>query len=492
MVSRVLGMDRKAATVSFLYFLPSLLAVAYFTYVWRHFQLDDALIYLRYVRNFHEGHGLVYNPGEKFNGLTSPFFSYLIVLGSFVVRNLHVLTLGVAAVCLAATGFLGGRILCSTELGQAFTSFVIVTFGYFYSTFGMETPLFLMLIALSLYLYRKGSDYFVISLALVVATRGEGIFLALPMAFDYLLRHRRLPDLRLCVIGALIFITPFLISRFYYGAFLPATGDAKIGQGQSGFWGAGWIFFNVEILLGYNFHHSLYPPILLSVMAVCGAYLGFRQPVTKISLVFVCLLLAFYAGLNIPNYHWYYAPFFFFAVVFACFWIVQVVAKLWTQVTQPGARVALGFILIAAFLPSYVKSLPASHGGGRNERYAEAGNWLATNLQPNTSVALVEIGTVGWYGPNTHIIDILGLTNKYNADFIAKRDTLSWLTKYQPDYILRHEPPWPFEAGATHVEKRGMYSPAPGFNIPGLVLLKKSDAVTDAQIIDAASSKPEK
>ena len=60
---------------STLLFLAPILLASYFGYLWREYQLDDALIYLRYIKNFQEGHGLVYNPGERFNGLTSPFFT---------------------------------------------------------------------------------------------------------------------------------------------------------------------------------------------------------------------------------------------------------------------------------------------------------------------------------------------------------------------------------------------------------------------------------
>ena len=41
--------------------------VILFIHSWqvREYQLDDALIYLRYIRNFIEGNGLVYNKGEQ-------------------------------------------------------------------------------------------------------------------------------------------------------------------------------------------------------------------------------------------------------------------------------------------------------------------------------------------------------------------------------------------------------------------------------------------
>lgn len=68
----------------------------------------------------------------------------------------------------------------------------------------------------------------------------------------------------------------------------------------------------------------------------------------------------------------------------------------------------------------------------------------------------------------------LGVTNKYNADFIANKDVHSWLTKYSPDYILVHEPLWPFEAATSCLTRTAAYAPAPRFNFPGYQLLVKS------------------
>ncbi|HRC70712.1 MAG TPA: hypothetical protein PLS42_13790 [Candidatus Competibacter denitrificans] len=73
------------------------LPLFYLAWVNRHYQLDDALIYLRYVRNFLNGEGLVYNEGVYFNGLTSPLYSYLLILAGALVSNLQVATILLAA-----------------------------------------------------------------------------------------------------------------------------------------------------------------------------------------------------------------------------------------------------------------------------------------------------------------------------------------------------------------------------------------------------------
>ena len=55
----------------------SLLVIAVNGFIFRGHELDDALIYARYIQNLISGNGFVYNAGEAVNGLTSPLFAYL-------------------------------------------------------------------------------------------------------------------------------------------------------------------------------------------------------------------------------------------------------------------------------------------------------------------------------------------------------------------------------------------------------------------------------
>lgn len=480
--SDVTGQVMRKIDYANLLFIAPLVAISVFTYLWQNYQLDDALIYLRYIKNFQVGHGLVYNPGEKFNGLTSPLFSYLILAGSFLVKDLQLLTVWASAFFLIGAALFAGKLFSETKLGQAFTTFTLVSFGYFYSTIGMETSLFLLLIGLSLYLYKIKSAYFVIALALLIITRNEGIFLAPPIMVDYILRNKKLPSIKLISISLIIFLVPFFFNKFYYGDFLPATGGAKIGQGQSGFWGSGWIFFHVTHLY-QDFSHSFYALAIFLLAAIAGAVLLAKNRLAVIAAMFIGMLLGFYALLNIPNYHWYYAPFFYFGLIFFCYAFERTILMLKsaTWLNRSLRNIALGFIafLIGSFYVNTMPFVPLT----RHEAYAAIGAWIKANTPPNASIALVEIGTVGWYAER-YIVDILGLTNKYNADYIAKGDVFSWLKHYQPDYILRHDPPWPLEASTKPLEWFGAYRIVSDFDFPDYALLKKTGKYNDQQIAE--------
>ena len=456
---------------------PILLAL-YFGYIWRDYQLDDALIYLRYIKNFQEGYGLVYNPGERFNGLTSPFFTLLILLGSFFTQNLQWLSVVTSVCFLVLTAYFSAQLFTRSRFGELLTMFSIVGFGYFYSTIGMETLLFLLLIVLSLYLYKINSDYVVISLALLVITRSEGIFLATPICVDYLIRHKKLPKPAYILSGLVLLVLPFIFNKLYYGDFLAVTGSAKIGQGKSGFWGYGWIFFQADHLFGFFSGNRFIAWALLSFAAL-GSILLHKNRLAIISVIFIISLLGFYGLLNIPNYHWYYAPFFLLTLIFACSAIESLIFKCW----QAKSLSLKGFSILALILLMgfYFKYTMPWESGFTNEAYIQMGKWLKANTSPKASVAMVEVGTVGWYA-DRRIIDILGLTNPYNSDYIAKGDADSWPIHYQPDYILTHQPLWIHEIVMKPLEESGAYAPVAEFKFPGYTLLYKTGKYSDGDI----------
>jgi len=459
--------------------LVPIVIVIYFAYLARNFQLDDALIYLRYIRNLFDGQGLVYNPGTNLNGLTSPLYTYLMIMGSMILRDLQLTSIVISAVFMVGACLVGGRLFSRSNFEAIFTASVIGAIAYFYHTFGMETPIFLFLIGLSLYLYKKESPWFIISLALLLITRSEGVFLGAVIAVDYLVRHRRLPDYRYLVAATLIVAGPFVFSYFYYGSLLPATGGAKIGQGQSGLWGAGWSFLDVGYFIPAFLKGSALAAGIFFGLALYGFYTEIRNRIVIIAGVFLALLAAFYIGLNIPNYHWYYAPFVYFMVIFASrgLWRLFELALGW----RLPLRVALVFVVSTGFGYSLTKSVSLEERGA-NQGYVMMGNWLNENTPADSSVAMVEIGTVGWYSER-EIIDILGLVSDYNAQYLANRQFMHWLLHYQPDYIIRHDPVWAHETSVMALQNSNLYEPVPELNIPGLILLKRSPTVTAEDVL---------
>lgn len=90
--------------------------VAFFTYLDRGFQLDDALIYLRYIRNVLDGNELTYNVGDSFNGLTSPLNSYLVLVLAWISKNYQLAAILLSGVFMTGACFVGGGNICKKYL----------------------------------------------------------------------------------------------------------------------------------------------------------------------------------------------------------------------------------------------------------------------------------------------------------------------------------------------------------------------------------------
>lgn len=194
--SPLAGEGRRSERWRFYLYLLSCLPLFYLAWVNRNYQLDDALIYLRYVRNFLNGEGLVYNSGVYFNGLTSPLYSYLMILSGALIKDLQTANILLAAILHASTLIAFTEVFFIKRSLAARCLFIILagTFPYFFLVYGMETPLFMLMIGLCLYCYRI-EQYFWLGVfsGLLILTRVEGIFLVAVLLAGYLIRHRRLP-----------------------------------------------------------------------------------------------------------------------------------------------------------------------------------------------------------------------------------------------------------------------------------------------------------
>ena len=474
-------MMRKTLNLLLFLALPGLVVV-FFSYLNRNFQMDDALIYLRYIRNFQDGLGLVYNPGERFNGLTSPLYMAALLAGSFFTGDLQLLTIWLSALGLLGASLIGAR-LWSRSDGEAICTAVLVAgFSYFYWNFGMETSLFVFLIGLTLWFYQRGSPWFVLVAALVAITRIEGILLGGVLGLDYLIQQRRLPSFKYLIPGFVLLLLPFIFNYVYFGHALAETGAAKVGQGRSGLWGEGWIFLNIVPLLGLVFKEKVVAAVLFILFGLYGIYSLRANRSMWLALIFAALLFAVYTGFNVPSYNWYYAPFFYLAVL--------LVARGFWQLASPFldgkfarldiARALLSLVCLLLMVPAMLNL----HPRGALPHYRNIGEWIARNTPEDSSIGLIEIGSVGWYSKR-RIIDILGLVTPLNAEFVAQRKFHQWLMHYRPDYILRHKPIYSHEQSISLLEELGAYRSVDEFQIPGFVLLQNNEAFPQREI-DAA------
>lgn len=438
------------------------------------FRSDDALIYARYVRNFRAGLGLVYNPGERWNAVTSPLGVWVLVAASLLGGDIPTTAVVVGGVLTAVTVYLLIFAFFASEWPAwvgAGAGLLFATVNMNYLAFGMESPLLMLLLtALLVAYYKRQWTLLAVLVGLAGATRGEAVFLAGPLYLGLWWKNQKVPW-RLAVISLLV-IVPFLMFNVaYYGRVLPDTLAAKVIQGRSGLWGGRLLFVRgaAHVLTHIYVGQSVWPVVALMC---CLPFLGGRksQPVWWLA-IFLVSLTIFYSALPVPAYGWYLLPFLWVACILAPMGVATVYrlaherrSRTWFSLL---AMAILGFFLMLGAQVRKLIRLPT----GPYPSYVRAAEWLRNNVRPQSSLGAAEVGHLGWY-TSLHIVDILGITSPGNARLLAQGNLDGWLRRYKPDYILIHTYGyWPVELGAIHALLQNNYGIEESFSAPGLILL---------------------
>jgi hypothetical protein len=395
-------------------------------------KVDDAYIYARYVANAVAGRGMVFNLGEHVNALTSPLFAYLLLLGSWMLHG---------KVLLATEILSGGFMLLACLLAEgmvAFAGLFLASTAYFYALVGMETTLFaFMLLAVAFLFVTKRYGWLPLACVLLVLTRFEGGLLVALVAWQLVRLRARIrwtAFLPALVVGCIY----LGLNHHYYGVYLPSSATAKLGQGFSGFWGP-WpkaFLWHTELLQNL-FAKTVYLIPLLLGFVTASLVMRSNRAYDGIVLPFCGILLAFYVGMNLTGfYFWYFAPFILFGIFYAASAIPR---------TRVAAVAASALVVVLAVTNGRFLRLPRPEV--RYVGYIEAGQWLRQNTPADARIGTVEIGLLGWYS-DRYLIDVIGLVTPANAAHIAHHDGSSWLTEDRPDYILLHTADWPWEVVA--------------------------------------------
>ncbi len=436
----------------------SVLIVGASGFFFRGHELDDGLIYARYIQNLISGNGFVYNQGEFVNGLTSPLFAYLAVTPSYLIGDARYGTMLVSVLAAIGAVIVFYRLLTlfiSNRQIAAITALFAAGNGMTYINLGMEASLFTFMTGLCLYLYFKDRFFLLgICTGLAILTRPEAVFLVPAMALNTFLYKREWPNFQCYIFPTVLVLTQLLFNSLYYDALLPSSGMAKISQGTMGHWGYNSFLFNMPTLFMSGFglpgqmHVFQLPlvPITLIVFSILGLFVVQARQYLAVSFIFLLLYTTFFTVLNIPSQWWYYAIHFSFFTTYVVLGVYWLFSQLKAE-TQRYFRVS--FIGLFSLMLIWQGSINlVLHGKTVREDYREFGLWIAENTPVDSSVALAEIGTVGWYSER-RIIDILGLVTSGNADFVAEGDYNSWLELHPPDYILARDPPRFFERAVT-------------------------------------------
>jgi arabinofuranosyltransferase len=453
---------------------------------------DDAYISFRYVENFVNGNGLVFNEGERVEGFTNLFWVLLLSLPVAMKMNIadaaQFLSVIFGMIVLFMTFrlsglieiedetvrskkskalFTGGRFNCYFDLIPVFMLALTGAFQ-FWTVSGMETTMFISFALLGLYFYIKDRNVdtlsykFPLFLFLASLTRPEGMYLfglILIHRFVYLLKDAGMSGLKVFfsrnnIYSYLIYIVPALLLMlfrlWYYGYPFPNTFYAKTGFSFE--------YFNsgIDYFVKFIGTYMIYGLIIILPLYLFKKKENFFTVSLFYFLIVTYSLYVILVGGDVLKQHRFFLPVLpLIYILFAKFLNDLYINLRKKYFTGSPAAAFLLVIIIAGGISYYNYSSEkealdkdVQSEIGLVEKMKITGQWFRQKQQEAgrpITIAATTIGAVSYFSGVT-VIDLLGLTdeeiahNPQRIPEISIRD-IGWKERnYNAGYVMSRNP----------------------------------------------------
>lgn len=456
--------------------LAGLMAVTLYAGLTQHpSSFDDAYISYRYARNIAQGRGFVYNLGEPVLGTTTALYTLLLAGMSVIWQDIPTLShvIGIVAWLLCIPTIYGIVRTDGHELAALISASLIATNALFLNVLGMETTVYVLVALLAFYFFlNERYTWAGVCAGLAFLTRWDGILVTGVLAFAGMLERRKQSHRSLLVSAC--FVVPWLVySQLTFGSIFPNTLFAKAGQGWNQDLGGTEIgsFARALIPMVRSACRQNRLVLVLVGSSAVGAVSALRDrrrwwPL----LLWTAAYFTGYTVLGVLSFPWYYPPLVPAFLLLVGQGVEELIEPLPRSPKWP--RVGLTVLVVALCLIPSVDRLLANRRSGMDKHlatYVEVGKWLRDHTAPDSSVATIEIGVIGFYSDRT-IVDPMGLVSPEMVGHLESwLQTLQFaLNYYWPDYAValegtawggaRHEP-WFREAYVLETEVENLADP---------------------------------
>ena len=437
----------KGKPIGIIFFLISLAVLILLGILrFRNIQVDDAYITYRYARHLASGQGFSYNPPLPDFGTTTPLYTLLLTLTALLGINIPSASLFFCGISLftitALFALYGWR--QGYGLGTYLPALMVMLLPGSVLILGMETAFYTALIYITLYLAaRKQYTLAIIFAAMATLTRYDGLLVAvLVISFEWYVK-KILPIKRGLLYVGILFIW-FLYATLTFGSFLPNSFLAKTGEFSGNlfldeltphlFLLTG--FFSTVVVPNWVIFFGLIAFFLISGVWVSGMY-------PRLVLIWCFLYLSAYALLGIRyTFHWYYYPPLPGMILVFVLSVQTFREKVCEKFNWLSAQGLVVLLLVPIFtiialgnvrLVQQADTTPAL--GGRNAVYTLAAEWICQHSSEETTIAVPEIGLIGWYC-DRKIIDPYGLVSPEMIPYVQNGDRLAGVIALRPDLIV--------------------------------------------------------
>jgi arabinofuranosyltransferase len=445
---------------------------------------DDSYITYRYVKNFTEGSGLVFNIGEKVEGYTC--FLWVILLSVIKLMGINFIsasqTLGIISSLLVLffTYKISEQIFPKNKsefFNAAFSLAAVImltangAFAY-WTVSGMETGLFTLLVTAGIYFYLKEINspaskfpYSSIVFLMAALTRPEGnLIFAVTVLHKIIITAKTRTDsnvniskkllLRNNLLRLGLYIVPaliYMIWRYsYYGYLLPNTFYAKTGSSAE--------YFKAGLDYFWEFakYYGLFGIFIAITLVNLKSKERYYDYLYLILLFFVFSLYVIIVGGDVLRPGRFFVPMLpvFYILVQEAFYNLYILREKKLKLSQSSAAVIIFIISIAFAYYSYSSQREqiqrySELENGLVEKMKISGGWLkskSTEAGRTLTVAATTIGAISYFSEVT-LIDMLGLTDEIIAhhpepiEEISAKSEIGWKERnYNVNYVLSRKP----------------------------------------------------
>jgi hypothetical protein len=422
----------------------------------RNYAFDDAYITFRHSRNLINNRGFAFNPGDRLLSTTAPLHGLTLALLALLrlgeIPQLAILLSSIAmlALCFAV-------VTAMRQEGMLFAGLAAVLFlagqHWLYRFYSLETIVLLALnVTVMLLTIQERWVWSGIVAGLALVTRPDAAVMVSTVVLYMLLTRQKISDiLKFSLTCAIVALPWFVFATVHYGSPLPNTLAAKTGFGRR--------------FLTYI--ETMWPKILSTLtsnkyasIAIAGlAIIGIITAISRRSRI---LILPSWAALHIVGYSllrlgfayaWYYAPIILVTVVMSCIGIQGIIDGAYAlarrKLPERAARFTKQALLVTAlvvaslllaFSLSEAVAFVTSHetdyyGGARDQVYRQVALWLRENTQLTDTVAVAEVGTIGYFS-DRYIIDMLGLVTYELRNLPQNRTWAEAIASTEPEYVI--------------------------------------------------------
>ena len=455
------------------------------------FVQDDAYISFRYVQNFVDGYGLVFNVGERVEGYTNLLWVLILSLFAFLKMNIQSVSQILSVLFGTLVLFLTYKVSDLIELKNETNSnkkikttetdsnvnyfnlipaiMLVFTGSFiFWSISGMESTMFISFCLLGIYYYLKDgsgdsiSYKFPLFIFLATLTRPEGLyFFGLIMmhkiyftfreyksnAFKVLFSRNNLISYAFYIVPVIFY---FLIRYMYYGYLFPNTYYAKTGLS------ADYLNSGIEYFTKFLKAYLLYGVVLLAPLYLFKR----KENIFAVSLFYLIIisfiLYVISVGGDVLKQNRFFLPVLPLIYILFAKFLTDIYYLLKGKNAKSGIAFPAVFIITAVICFFYYTSQKETldkdiqSENGLVDKMKIAGNWFKTKQQQlgrPLNLAATTIGSVSYFaGSEVNVIDLLGLTDKeiaHNPQIIPEisNQSIGWKERnYNAGYVMGRKP----------------------------------------------------